>query len=121
LKVRWQATVKALGRYKGKKYNLGALLRDCKADAITLEGDTLLLPFTHRANMERMQEEMDDPQGQRLVSEAVAKFFGTPCVFKLTLAGDSGDSNSSVRQAQQSALVRAALGMGARIVEEVVE
>ena len=43
----WQATVKALGRATGKRYNLGALLRDCKPNTITIEGDTLLIPFVH--------------------------------------------------------------------------
>ena len=119
---RWRATVRDLDRHKGKKYSLGALLRDCKTDAIALEGDTLVLPFAHRPNMERMQEEMDDPQGRRLVSEAIAKFFGAPYGFKIIMAGENADGGNPIRQAQQSPLVRAALGMGARIKkEEVVE
>ena len=121
LKERWLATVKALARHKGKKYNLGALLRDCKADAMALDGDTLVLPFTHRAHLERMQEEIDDPQGRRLVTEAVEKYFGSSYNFKLILFGDSGDGNGSSRPAQHSPLVRTALGMGARIVEEFEE
>ena len=72
LPSRWAAMVKALGRQKGNKYNLGALLRDCRADAITLEGDNLVLAFSHRANMERMQEEMEDPRGRALVTDAVS-------------------------------------------------
>ena len=117
----WAATVKALARHKGKKYNLGALLRDCKADAISLEGDTLVLAFTNRSNMERMQEEIDDPMGRRLVAEAVEQFFGRPLGFKLTLMGDAGAGGASPRSAQNSHLVRAAMGMGAKIVEEVEE
>jgi DNA polymerase-3 subunit gamma/tau len=120
LHSRWLATVKALARCKGKKYNLGALLRDCKADTITLEGETLVLCFTHRTNMERMQEEMEDPNGRRMVAEAVGKFFGESYTFKLTLNGDSGDSGAT-RSMQQSPLVRTALGMGARILEEFSE
>jgi DNA polymerase-3 subunit gamma/tau len=120
LHSRWLATVKALARCKGKKYNLGALLRDCKADTITLEGETLVLCFTHRTNMERMQEEMEDPNGRRMVAEAVGKFFGESYTVKLTLNGDSGDSGPT-RSIQQSPLVRTALGMGARILEEVSE
>ena len=118
---RWLATVRALGRCKGKKFNLGALLRDCRVESITLDGDTLVLPFNHRTNMERMQEEMDDPNGHRLVTEAVAKFFGESYGFKLTLNGETGNGEEARRPAQQSPLVRAALGMGARIVEETTE
>jgi DNA polymerase-3 subunit gamma/tau len=121
LRSQWLAAVKILARCKGKKYNLGALLRDCKAETIKLEGDTLVLPFTHRTNMERMQEEMDDPNGRRMVSEAVEKSFGETYTFRLTLVGDNVDSNGGTRSAQQSPLVRTALGMGARIIEEYSE
>jgi hypothetical protein len=117
----WAAAVKALARHKGKKYNLGALLRNCKPEAISLEEDSLILAFAHRAHMERMQEEIDDPRGRRLVAEAVEQFFDQPYGFKLTLVGDAGASGTSPRPAQNSPLVRAAMGMGAKIVEEVVE
>ena len=119
LPSRWAAMVKALGRQKGNKYNLGALLRDCKADAITLEGETLVLAFSHRANMERMQEEMEDPRGRALVTDAVVQFFGASSNFTLTLVGDNGGGGNTPRPSQNSPLVRAALGMGARIVDEV--
>ena len=117
--------VKALDRDRGKKYMLGPLLRDCRAAAVGVEGDTLVLPFSHQSNMERMQEELDDPKGRQLLTEAVAQSFGTPYNFKLTLAADPGSGPSGAgrtsRQAQQSSLVRAAQGMGARIIREVAE
>ena len=119
LRSRWAAMVKALGRQKGNKYNLGALLRDCRVDAIALEGDTLVLAFVHRANMERMQEEMEDPRGRALVTDAVVQFFGDSSKFTLTLVGDNGGGGNTARPSQNSPLVRAALGMGARIVDEV--
>ena len=120
LRSRWRAAVKSLDRYNGKKYKLGALLRDCNAEAIALEGDALVLPFRNRSNMERMQEEMDDPRGRRLVAEAVREFFEASD-FRLSLLGDNGDVSGPIRPAQSSPLVRAALGMGARLVEEVEE
>jgi DNA polymerase-3 subunit gamma/tau len=116
----WVATAKALGRHKGKKYNLGALLRDCRPDTVTLEAGTLVLPFTHRANMERMQEEMEDPKGRRLVADVVSQIFGASYDFKLTLLEENRDS-SVAGPAQNSPLVRVAIGMGARVIEEVVE
>ena len=121
LPSRWLATVKALNRCKGKKYNLGALLRDCKSDTISLDSDTLILPFVHRPNLERMQEEMEDPNSRRMVTEAVSKFFGSPYDFKITLAGDNEDGGSANRANQHSPLVRTALNMGARILEDTVE
>ena len=118
---RWLATVRALGRCKGKKYNLGALLRDCRVESVSLEEGTLVLPFNHRTNMERMQEEMDEPNGHRMVTEAVAKCFGESYGFKLTLNGEPGNGEEAHRPAQRSPLVRTAMGMGARIVEETTQ
>ena len=117
MRSRWQGTVKALGRCKGREFNLGALLRDCLSDNVTIEGDTLVLPFRNGSNLERMQREMEDPNNRKMVAEAVEKFFGTPYDLRMTILEDNG-SNGPSRSTQQSPLVRAAMGMGARIVEE---
>ena len=121
LGAQWLAAVKVLNRQKGKKYNLGALLRDCKANAVSLEGNTLVLGFSNKANLERMQEEMDDPGSRRQVSEAVTASFGATYEFRLTMANGSGATANTVKTAQQSSLVRTALGMGARVLEEIEE
>jgi hypothetical protein len=109
-----------LGRHKGKKYNLGALLRDCKANGVSLEDNTLVLGFSNKANLERMQEEMEDPGSRRQVSEVVTEAFGATYEFRLTMA-NGGSTASTVKTAQQSSLVRTALGMGARVLEEIEE
>ena len=117
----WAATVRTLGRHKGKKYNLGALMRDCRSDAITIEGDTLVLAFAHRANMERMQEELADPNGKQQVDSVVSENFGGQYALRLTVLEDRGENSNGPGSSQNSPLVRVALGMGARIIEEVVE
>jgi len=111
---RWGALVKNLSRYKGKRYNIGALLRDCKSQQV--EGETLVLAFAHRSHLERMQEELDDPQGMRTVNEALLKLFGASYQLRLTLVGDNGAAAPSATA--HSPLVRTALGIGARIMEE---
>jgi DNA polymerase-3 subunit gamma/tau len=116
----WEATVKALNRCKGKKYNLGALLRDCKSQPTITEDDTMVLSFSHRPNLERMQEELEDPKVRRMVAEVVEKLFGKAYTFRTVLLDDRGDSGSA-RSAQQSHLVRTAIGMGARIIQEQSE
>lgn len=125
LQSRWLAVVKSLDRDKGKKFMLGPLLRDCRAAAVGVEGNTLVLPFSNKSNMERMQEELDDPKGRQLLTDAVAKSFGTSYNLKLTLAAEPGSGPSGTgttsRQTQQSSLVRAAQGMGGRIIREVAE
>ena len=116
--VQWNNTVKTLSRHKGKKYNLGALLRDCKVNSISLDGKTLVLPFTNKANLERMEEELEDPSSRNRLSEALGQVFGEGCGYKLILANGPQAGGSANRPSQQSPLVRAALGMGARILQE---
>jgi DNA polymerase-3 subunit gamma/tau len=117
LQEKWGALVKTLSRYKGKRFNIGALLRDCKGQNI--EGGTLVLTFAHRSHLERMQEELDDPQGMKTFNEALLKSLGTSYELRLSLAGGNGGSN--LPATAQSPLVRAALSMGARIMEERVQ
>ena len=121
LELQWLAAVKELDRHKGKKYILGALFRDCKTAGVYLDGDTLVLPFSHRAHLERMQEEVGDPVGKKTVADILAKHFGAPYDFKLVLAGSDGNGGDNLKTSQTSPLVRAALGMGARILEETSE
>ncbi len=116
--VQWNNAVKALSRHKGWKYNLGALLRDCKVNSISLDGQTLVLPFTNKANLERMQEELEDPSSRQRLSEALAQSFGEGCEYELRLANGQQAGGNANRSSQQSPLVRAALGMGARILQE---
>ncbi len=118
LSVQWNNAVKSLSRHKGRKYNLGALLRDCKVNSISLDGQTLVLPFTNKANLERLQEELEDPGSRTRMAEALASSFGEGCDYRLTLASGQPANGGSSKTAQQSPLVRAALGMGARILHE---
>ena len=110
----WSELVKVLSRAKGRRFNIGALLRDCKSQRV--EGDELVLTFAHRSHLERMQQEMEDPQSQRTVREALEKALDRAYGLRLTLSEDSegGDAPSPA----ESHLVRFAMGMGARIVEE---
>ena len=115
--VQWNNTVKALSRHKGRKYNLGALLRDCKVNSISLDDRTLVLPFTNKANLERMQEELEDPASRKRLTEALTQSFGEGCDYQLTLANGQQSGGQASNPAQQSSLVRAAQGMGAKIIQ----
>ncbi len=119
--VQWNNTVKALSRHKGRKYNLGALLRDCKVNSISLDDKTLVLPFTNKANLERMQEELEDPASRKKLTEALTQSFGEGCEYQLTLANGQQTGGSTTNPAQQSSLVRAAQGMGAKIIQVMDE
>ena len=111
---RWAAIIRTTSRYKGKRFNIGALLRDCRAQHV--EGETLVLEFAHRSHLERMQEELQDPQSSKTVQGAMVKELGASYQLTLVLGDNEGSNRAS--STAQSPLIRAALSMGARIMEE---
>ena len=125
IRSNWNNAIRSLSRHKGRKYNLGALLRDCRVDSISLDGETLVLPFTNSTNLERMQEELEDPASLARMTEALAESFGEDCKYRLEMANgqqpsqvNKEGSRAASRTPQQSPLVSAALSMGARIIQE---
>ena len=120
----WEDTVRQLSRTKGNKYSLGALLRDCRTESVHLsdDGATLVLPFRNVANLDRMQEELADPKVRDTIEQAIEQCFGTHHPFEVTLVGGNGENNRPARNsAQDSHLLRTAIGLGARIVEDQQE
>ncbi|MCZ6615463.1 MAG: DNA polymerase III subunit gamma/tau [Chloroflexi bacterium] len=109
----WEELIRTLSRSKGRRFNLGALLRACRQHR--LEDDTLTLEFTHRSNMERMQEEMDHPESRRTFMDAVASALGTTSSLNLAFTADNGHPDAPTAQA--SPLVMAAVNMGGKILD----
>ena len=125
IRSNWNNVIRSLSRHKGRKYNLGALLRDCRVDSISLDGETLVLPFSNSTNLERIREELEDPASLAQMAEALAKSFGEGCKYRLEMANgqqasqvNKEGSRAASRTPQQSPLVSAALSMGARIIQE---
>jgi len=109
----WNQVVKALSRYKGKRFMIGPLLRDCKSHY--LDGDSLVLSFSHQSHFERFKEEMENPQCRRDVEDAFAKALDGKYELRAVLAEGNSGNNSPT---SHSPMVRTALGLGARILEE---
>ena len=121
LQSRWEQAVRQLAREKGSKYNLGALLRDCRPNSVHLSDDdaTLVLPFSNAANLDRMQEELNDPRVRDTIEQAIEQCFGERHPFTVMLAGANGDGDRPARNSvQDSPLYRTAIGLGARPIEE---
>ena len=78
-------------RFKGQRYNIGALLLDCGTRYI--EDDSLVLVFKNRPNMERMQGELENPDTRRSIQQTVQEVTGTLYNLNLRLA----DSRTLVR------------------------
>ena len=124
LQGQWEQTVRDLSRTKGNKYSLGALLRDCRAENVHMsdDGSALVLPFRNAANLDRMQEELADSRVRDTIETAIEQSFGTRFPFEVTLASANGDTARPARSSvQDSHLVRTAMGLGARIVEDPQE
>ena len=124
LQGQWEQTVRELSRTKGNKYSLGALLRDCRPDSVHMsaDGSSLVLPFRNVANLDRMQEELADPRVRDTIEVAIEAAFGARFPFEVTLASANGDTTRPARSSvQDSHLVRTAMGLGARIVDDPQE
>jgi len=118
LERQWNAIMRTLRTEKGKRFNLGALLRSTSGREVA--DGTITLKFSHASHQERMQEELDDPQASSVLRDAFAQAMGEP--YEIRAAGVGGTENG-VRQsaAQRSHLVRAAQAMGAQVVGEKEE
>ena len=114
----WEQVLKLLRREKGRKYNLSGLLRDCRERRV--EDGTLTLLFAHRSHMERMQEEIGDPNSRQIIEDAVRKVMGDQYKIEIALAEGHGNGPKQ-SAAQKSHLVRAARMMGARVIGEKEE
>ena len=112
----WDSVVRELRRSKGERFNLGALLRACTGREISEE--KLILKFGHKSNMERLQQEIENPHSRQVIREAVEKVMGTAYEIAVIMA-DVDSSRQS--PAQRSHLVRKAQMMGARVVSEKEE
>ena len=118
LETQWAAILKSLSRHKGKRFNLGALLRDCREREV---GDGMItLKFSHRSHMERMQEELADPQSRKVLREALQDALDGS--YEIEVSATEGQLNGPrPSPSQRSHLVRAAQAMGAQVVAEKEE
>ena len=111
----WAEILRLLRGRKGRRFDLGALLR-MATERIQGEG-TFTLKYSHSSHMERIEEELQDHGSRGTVEEAVAKVLGGKYDIKVVAAG--GQSNGPRQTpARRSHLVRAAQKMGAKLVSE---
>ena len=118
LEAQWGKILRTLDRRKGKRFDLGALLRSTAQREIA--DGTITLRYAHPSHQQRMQEELDDPQAGKLLRDTLAEAMGDPYQLRASVVdGAAGGPRRSV--SQTSHLVRAARAMGAQIVGEKEE
>tara|TARA_B100000749_G_C18290247_1_gene408125 strand:- start:356 stop:724 length:369 start_codon:yes stop_codon:yes gene_type:complete len=107
-----------LSHHKGKRFNLGALLRDCKEQYI--DGEVLRLKFLHRSHMERMAEEVEDPRTRKVIEDVLVEVLGRSYKIEISMIDDT-DTERDKKSVSDSHLVRMAQSLGAAIVSEKKE
>ena len=109
----WPGIVRSMTKVKGKRFDIGALLRS--SNARYLDGDTLVVQFTHRSNSERLQDELEEPRCRQALEEVLQEALGAPHTVRVEtiengLKGPSGQ--------QTSPLVQTAINMGGKVVAD---
>ncbi len=118
----WQEVLRYLGKIKVQKYNIGALLRDCRRDTVRMsaDGDALVLPFRNTTNLERMLEELTNPWIAEVIAKAIEDTFGDRYGFEIMLAGSNGTSAYSYpASAQDGPTEHSAVGFGGHTIQDV--
>ena len=111
----WDEILRSLRGRKGKRFDLGALLRSSTGREM---GDgTFTLKYSHSSHMERIEEELQDHASRTTIEEAVAKVLGGKYDIKV-VAADGQSNGPRQAPARRSHLVRAAQSMGAKLVSE---
>ncbi len=110
IRQRWNDFINAC-RGVGSSGNLDALLRKA-CEAISLEGDTLVLGFYHDFH----RTKIEDPKYRHLVEDKLRDVFGVPYHVRCVLTPK--DKAAKPQQQTYNPVVNAALEMGARIIEE---
>lgn len=108
--------LRTLARIKGKKFVLGPLMRGATSHEVV--GDDLILQFPHKSNAERMAEELGDPRGRIPVEDAVEAAYGVKLGVKAQHGSGEVGTEGGPPKPTDSPLVRAAMAMGARIIDD---
>jgi DNA polymerase-3 subunit gamma/tau len=112
---RWVQVIRELTRTQGSQFNLGAILRGVQEAEV--DGDTLRLSFRQQSMGERVASELADPRGRGPIETAVESAYAVK--LKVVIAGrDSNGAAKRTPTAMDSDIVRLAVTMGARIVDE---
>ena len=118
LEGQWNEILKSLNRQKGRRFNLGALLRVSTAREIS--DGVIVLKYSHPSHRERLEQELEDPQTRRTLQEAFATALGGSYEIQVSDA-EGPEKRSRTNVVQSSHMVRAAVNMGAQLVGEKEE
>ena len=127
---RFRQTLRALRTTQGRRFNIGALLKDCDIDQVAFnhDGDRLSLPFRNKSNLDRMLSELEYPEIRAGIIAAIAEYFGERYDFDCVIlrrpgapTGRPPAAGGGSGRVEDHPLVKAALGIGGRILPNDAE
>lgn len=110
LRSHWKEFILSL-RGEGSSGNLDAFLRSA-CEPVAVEGNTLVLGFYYRFH----KEKIEDPKYRHLVERKLKEVFGQ--TYQLRCILTSREERTIAKAQPKSPVVRAALEMGAKIIDE---
>ena len=115
LESQWDAILKSLRRQKGRRFFLGPLLSTCEEREVA--DGRITLKFSHKSHMERMEQELSDPQTRKVIANALEKALGDTYDISVGVV-DKAANGPRRSPAMRSNLVRAAQSLGAKVIDE---
>jgi DNA polymerase-3 subunit gamma/tau len=107
----WLAILRSMSGYKGRRFDIGALLRSSKSHY--LDGSTLVVRFAHRSNVERLQDELEEPRCRLALEEQLKQILGDAYAIRV-----EAEENGARSAQDQGHLVRTAINMGGHVIPE---
>ena len=107
----WLAILRSMSGYKGRRFDIGALLRSSRSHY--LDGSTLVVRFAHRSNVERLQDELKEPRCRLALEEQIKQILGDAYAIRV-----EAEENGAGSAQDQGHLVRTAINMGGHVVPE---
>ena len=114
VQTKFHKMIQALATQKGDRFYLGVLLRDCRILNVRIQQDTLIIPFTNFTNMERMQQELANPEHEAKLADAIEQAFTHAYAYRVDL--DAQAYINQQYQVQEHHLVKAAIGLGGKVL-----
>lgn len=114
--TQWHKVTRSLERTQGQRYNIGALLNDCRGTDVTVraEDGVVVLPFRNRANLDRLELEMAADQSiRRRIEAELAEQYGGECRVEAVMERPGGAQEQTENGALQTAL-----RVGGRIIHD---
>ncbi|MDA1189263.1 MAG: DNA polymerase III subunit gamma/tau, partial [Chloroflexi bacterium] len=116
LESQWEPLLRMLNRQKWGRFNVGALLRGC--DQREVGEGVITFRFQHKTHAERLESEMNNPDGRRILQDALAKAMGSPYDIRVAVSNGANGQAQQAGRRRDSNLIRAAQSLGAHVIAE---